>query len=68
MIASFAATPTRGARIVVMGDEGTLMAEQAGPNPTDDGVVIASRKGSPLARVADARAIRCRRRTRAITG
>ena len=44
MIASFAATPTRGTRIAVMGDDGTLMAEQAGPNPTDDGVVIASRK------------------------
>ncbi|MFO1304593.1 MAG: Gfo/Idh/MocA family oxidoreductase [Burkholderiales bacterium] len=49
MIASFAATPARGARICVMGDEGTLIAEQAGPNPTDDGVVIASRKGAPLA-------------------
>jgi predicted dehydrogenase len=49
MIASFAATPARGARVVVMGDEGTLIAEQAGPNPTDDGVVIASRKGSPFA-------------------
>jgi len=52
MIASFAATPARGARLVVMGDEGTLIAEQAGPNPTDDGVVIASRKGSPLAPLA----------------
>jgi predicted dehydrogenase len=49
MIASFAATPARGGRIVVMGDEGTLIAEQSGPNPTDEGVVIASRKGSPLA-------------------
>jgi predicted dehydrogenase len=49
MIASFAATPARGARLVVMGDEGTLIAEQAGPNPTDDGVVVASRKGSALA-------------------
>jgi predicted dehydrogenase len=49
MISSFATTPTRGARIVVMGDEGTLMAEQAGPNPTDDGVVIASRKGAAFA-------------------
>lgn len=49
MIASFAATPARGARIVVMGDEGTLMAEQAGPNPTDDGVVVASRGGAPFA-------------------
>lgn len=52
MIASFAATPTRGTRIVVMGDEGTLLAEQAGPNPTDDGVVIASRRGSPMAELA----------------
>ncbi len=52
MIASFAATPARGARICVMGDEGTLIAEQAGPNPTDDGVVIASRKGAPLAPLA----------------
>ena len=49
MIASFATTPARGARIAVLGDEGTLLAEQAGPNPTDDGVVIASRKGAPLA-------------------
>ena len=52
MIASFATTPTRGARIAVMGDEGTLLAEQAGPNPTDDGVVIASRKGAPFAELA----------------
>lgn len=52
MIASFAATPTRGARIAVMGDEGTLIAEQSGPNPTDDGIVIASRHGSPLAPLA----------------
>ena len=49
MIASFAATPSRGTRIAVMGDAGTLLAEQQGPNPTDDGVVIASRNGSPLA-------------------
>ena len=48
MIASFATTPTRGARIVVMGDEGTLIAEQPGPNPLEDGVVVASRHGSPL--------------------
>jgi len=48
MIASFAATPTRGAKIVVMGDRGTLMAEQPGPNPLEDGVVVASRDGAPL--------------------
>src|SRR5206468_12134791 len=33
MIASFAATPSRGTRITVMGDTGTLLAEQQGPNP-----------------------------------
>jgi predicted dehydrogenase len=49
MIASFAATPARGARIAVMGDNGTLLAEQLGPNPMEDGVVIASRNGAPLA-------------------
>jgi predicted dehydrogenase len=48
MIASFAATPTRGARIAVMGDKGTLIAEQPGPNPLEDGVVVASRSGAPL--------------------
>jgi predicted dehydrogenase len=48
MIASFAVTPTRGAKIVVMGDNGTLIAEQPGPNPLEDGVVVASRNGSPL--------------------
>ena len=49
MSASFAATPTRGARIVVMGDAGTLIAEQPGPNPMEDGVVVGSRGGSVLA-------------------
>jgi predicted dehydrogenase len=49
MSASFAATPTRGARIVVMGDAGTLIAEQPGPNPMEDGVVIGSRGGAALA-------------------
>ena len=48
MTASFAATPARGARIAVMGDRGTLIAEQPGPNPMEDGVVIGSRDGSPL--------------------
>ncbi|MEP6943521.1 MAG: Gfo/Idh/MocA family oxidoreductase [Betaproteobacteria bacterium] len=48
MIASFATTPSRGAKIVVMGDRGTLIAEQSGPNPMEDGVVVASRDGSPL--------------------
>jgi predicted dehydrogenase len=52
MIASFAATPTRGTRIVVMGDRGTLIAEQPGPNPEEDGIVVASRDGSPLAPLA----------------
>ena len=48
MIASFAATPARGVRIAVMGDGGTLVAEQPGPNPLQDGVVVASRGGAPL--------------------
>ena len=52
MIASFAVTPARGVRIVVMGDEGTLIAEQDGPNPTENGVVVASRNGAPLAALA----------------
>jgi predicted dehydrogenase len=52
MIASFAATPARGARIAVMGDRGTLIADQPGPNPVDAGVVIGSRDGSPLTQLA----------------
>ena len=52
MVASFATTPTRGTRIAVMGSEGTLLLEQAGPNPTDDGVVVASRNGAPFAPLA----------------
>jgi predicted dehydrogenase len=48
MIASFATTPTRGVKIAVMGDNGTLIAEQPGPNPLEDGIVVASRDGSPL--------------------
>jgi predicted dehydrogenase len=48
MIASFAATPARGARIAVMGDAGTLIAGQPGPNPMEDGVVVASRNGEAL--------------------
>jgi predicted dehydrogenase len=51
MIASFAATPARGARIAIMGDRGTLMADQPGPNPVDAGVVIGSRDGTPLAQL-----------------
>ena len=48
MIASFATTPARGAKIAVMGDRGTLVAEQPGPNPLEDGIVVASRDGAPL--------------------
>ena len=48
MISSFATTPTRGAKIAVMGDKGTLLAEQPGPNPLENGVVIASHDGAPL--------------------
>jgi len=49
MIASFAFAPARGAKIVVMGDEGMLVAEQTGPNPAEDGVVLGSRRGAVLA-------------------
>lgn len=48
MSASFAATPMRSTKIVIMGDNGTLIAEQPGPNPFENGTVIASRDGSPL--------------------
>ena len=48
MVSSFAATPTRGAKIVVMGDNGTLIAEQTGPNPTENGVIVGSQGGSDL--------------------
>jgi len=48
MISSFAVTPARGAKIAVMGDRGTLIAEQPGPNPPENGVVVASRDGAPL--------------------
>ena len=48
MSATFAATPARGAKIIVMGDNGTLIAEQSEPNPLENGTVIASRGGSPL--------------------
>lgn len=49
MIASFAFAPARGAKIVVMGDEGMLVADQTGPNPAEDGVVLGSRGGAVLA-------------------
>jgi predicted dehydrogenase len=52
MMASFAASPARGARIAVMGNEGTLLAEQPGPNPMEDGIVIGSRSGTTLAPLA----------------
>jgi predicted dehydrogenase len=48
MTASFATTPARGAKIAVMGQRGTLLAEQPGPNPMEDGTVLASRDGAPL--------------------
>ncbi len=48
MVASLAVTPARGARIVVMGDEGTLLAEQPDSNPLENGVVVASRGGAPF--------------------
>ena len=48
MSASFATTPTRGAKIVVMGERGTLIADQPGPNPMENGVVVGSRDGAAL--------------------
>jgi predicted dehydrogenase len=48
MSASFCTTPARGAKIVVMGERGTLIAEQPGPNPLENGVVVASQDGAPL--------------------
>ncbi len=48
MTSSFAVTPSRGAKIAVMGDRGTLMAEQPGPNPLENGIVVASRDGAAL--------------------
>src|SRR6202158_2813773 len=47
MTSSFAVTPARGAKIAVMGERGTLIAEQPGPNPLENGVVVASRDGAP---------------------
>jgi predicted dehydrogenase len=55
MCASFAATPARGVKIVVMGDNGTLIAEQPGPNPMENGMVIASHDGAPLQPLATPR-------------
>jgi len=48
MSASFATTPSRGVKIVVMGERGTLIAEQPGPNPLENGAVVASQDGAPL--------------------
>jgi predicted dehydrogenase len=48
MTSSFAVTPARGAKIAVMGERGTLIAEHPGPNPLENGVVVASRDGAPL--------------------
>ena len=52
MLASFATTPTRGAKIAVMGDNGTLIAEQPGPNPLENGMVVMSGGGAPLKELA----------------
>ena len=68
MIASFAATPARGAKIVVMGDRRHARSpSRPGPNPMDDGVVVASREGAPLAPLATPRGSPFTR-TRAIIG
>jgi predicted dehydrogenase len=47
MTCSSAVIPARGARIAVMGSEGTLFAEQASPNPAEDGGILGS-QGGPL--------------------
>ena len=49
MICSSAVTPARGARISVMGSDGTLFAEQDSPNPAEDGGIWGSQGGNPLA-------------------
>lgn len=51
MSASSAFTPTRGARIAVMGTNGTLYAEQDGPNPAEDGETFGGQAGAPLAKL-----------------
>ena len=51
MSASSALIPSRGARIAVMGTKGTLYAEQPGPNPEQDGVVLGGQDGEPLKRL-----------------
>lgn len=48
MSASFALIPSRGARIAVMGTNGTLYAEQGGPNPAEDGVTLGGQNGEAL--------------------
>jgi predicted dehydrogenase len=48
MICSSAVTPARGARISVMGNEGTLFAEQSSPNPAEDGGILGSQGGGSL--------------------
>ncbi|MCH7907490.1 MAG: Gfo/Idh/MocA family oxidoreductase [Chloroflexi bacterium] len=51
MVCSSAITPARGVRIAVMGTEGTLYAEQTGPNPAEDGAISGSQGGAPLAAI-----------------
>jgi predicted dehydrogenase len=48
MICSSAVTPGRGARISVMGNKGTLFAEQSGPNPAEDGGIMGSQGDGPM--------------------
>ncbi len=42
MVASSAVSPGQGARIVVTGSDGAMVATQRGPNPEPDGVVLAA--------------------------
>ncbi|MBM3140757.1 MAG: Gfo/Idh/MocA family oxidoreductase [Chloroflexi bacterium] len=43
MTASSAVSPAQGARILIAGTDGVLLATQRGPNPEPDGVVLAAR-------------------------
>lgn len=45
MTASSTVSPSLGARIVVTGSDGVLLARQDGPNPAEDGVVLGGKSG-----------------------
>ncbi len=45
MTASSTVAPSLGARLIVTGSDGVLMARQDGPNPPEDGVVLGGKSG-----------------------